>query len=235
VAFVITGLFWGKIMNMKLTLLASALTAATLSPAMAAVTVTSGAPTSFTVDYDGNVATTPVAGLTASMLVNFLGTSNGGLTYDFSYMMSNTSGGAITASRVSGFAFDTSPNITSALVTGVYNNSILNGSLPNGVGNVEVCFNAANNCNGGGNGGVMLGNSAGGNFSLTLGSVPAMGELTFDQFYVRYQSIAGTNLGTSGTGVQVNAVPEPATWGMMLFGFGLVGSTLRRRRTFAIA
>lgn len=31
------------------------------------------------------------------------------------------------------------------------------------------------------------------------------------------------------------AVPEPATWGMMLVGFGIVGSTLRRRRSYAIA
>lgn len=33
----------------------------------------------------------------------------------------------------------------------------------------------------------------------------------------------------------VAAVPEPATWGMMLLGFGIVGSALRRRRTLAIA
>lgn len=31
------------------------------------------------------------------------------------------------------------------------------------------------------------------------------------------------------------AVPEPSTWGMMLFGFGLVGSVLRRRRALATA
>jgi PEP-CTERM motif len=31
------------------------------------------------------------------------------------------------------------------------------------------------------------------------------------------------------------AVPEPATWAMMLFGFGLVGSAMRRsRRSVAI-
>lgn len=30
-------------------------------------------------------------------------------------------------------------------------------------------------------------------------------------------------------------VPEPATWGMMLLGFGIVGSALRRRRSYAIA
>ena len=27
------------------------------------------------------------------------------------------------------------------------------------------------------------------------------------------------------------AVPEPATWGMMILGFGLVGGSLRRRKT----
>ena len=31
------------------------------------------------------------------------------------------------------------------------------------------------------------------------------------------------------------AVPEPATWAMMLFGFGVVGSALRRRNRSAIA
>jgi PEP-CTERM motif len=38
------------------------------------------------------------------------------------------------------------------------------------------------------------------------------------------------------TASAVAAVPEPATWAMMLFGFGLVGSALRsRRRTMALA
>lgn len=31
-----------------------------------------------------------------------------------------------------------------------------------------------------------------------------------------------------------NAVPEPATWAMMLFGFGVVGSSIRRRRQQAV-
>jgi hypothetical protein len=34
---------------------------------------------------------------------------------------------------------------------------------------------------------------------------------------------------------QANAVPEPGTWMMMLMGFGLVGGTLRRRRSTQIA
>jgi hypothetical protein len=32
-------------------------------------------------------------------------------------------------------------------------------------------------------------------------------------------------------GVTVQSVPEPATWAMMVVGFGLIGSGLRRRRT----
>lgn len=31
--------------------------------------------------------------------------------------------------------------------------------------------------------------------------------------------------------VSIAAVPEPATWGMMILGFGLVGAAVRRRRT----
>lgn len=33
----------------------------------------------------------------------------------------------------------------------------------------------------------------------------------------------------SGGGTLIGAVPEPATWGMMILGFGAVGSALRRR------
>jgi hypothetical protein len=37
---------------------------------------------------------------------------------------------------------------------------------------------------------------------------------------------------TPGTG---NAVPEPATWAMMIMGFGAMGSVIRRRRASALA
>ena len=35
---------------------------------------------------------------------------------------------------------------------------------------------------------------------------------------------------TVGIGDVAGAIPEPATWGMMIAGFGLVGASLRRRR-----
>jgi PEP-CTERM motif len=49
--------------------------------------------------------------------------------------------------------------------------------------------------------------------------VPVIDDVTFD---VRA-------IGNQG------AVPEPATWAMMLFGFGLVGSTMRRRTATRVA
>ncbi|TCJ32191.1 PEP-CTERM sorting domain-containing protein [Parafrankia sp. BMG5.11] len=58
------------------------------------------------------------------------------------------------------------------------------------------------------------------------------------------QSIASASLTFNGTGIgdvrQIRldevsagpgAVPEPATWAMMLFGFGAVGFGMRRRRS----
>lgn len=47
--------------------------------------------------------------------------------------------------------------------------------------------------------------------------------------------VIGLNLNASSTAtlfaVQAPAVPEPATWAMMIAGFGLVGGAMRRRRT----
>ena len=43
------------------------------------------------------------------------------------------------------------------------------------------------------------------------------------------------SLGGSITIRQANAVPEPATWAMMLIGFGAVGFAMRRRRAPVLA
>lgn len=42
---------------------------------------------------------------------------------------------------------------------------------------------------------------------------------------------AGNNTYTGNIRIAVSPVPEPATWALMIVGFGMVGSTLRRRRT----
>jgi hypothetical protein len=48
---------------------------------------------------------------------------------------------------------------------------------------------------------------------------------------IRITGIAGVNASYGGNiTFAPNAVPEPATWAMMLVGFGMVGSAMRYRR-----
>ena len=47
--------------------------------------------------------------------------------------------------------------------------------------------------------------------------------------------LAVDNFRLSATLAQTAAVPEPGTWAMMILGFGVVGASLRRRRTLAFA
>ena len=72
----------------------------------------------------------------------------------------------------------------------------------------------------------------------------AVGFSSFTPFATNTGFVAGTNTltfvtnnggGPAGLRVEVsgtaNAVPEPATWGLMVIGFGLIGSAARRRST----
>jgi hypothetical protein len=58
--------------------------------------------------------------------------------------------------------------------------------------------------------GVLL---TGGNHTITLNGIKSG---------AGFSSYAGT--------LELGAVPEPAAWGMMLLGFGLVGSSMRSRK-----
>lgn len=48
------------------------------------------------------------------------------------------------------------------------------------------------------------------------------------QFYI-YDTNLSDNVG--GVSLAISAVPEPATWAMMIAGFGFVGAAMRRRKT----
>jgi choice-of-anchor C domain-containing protein len=50
-----------------------------------------------------------------------------------------------------------------------------------------------------------------------------------------FASATGTAFGPALDNVSVRAVPEPATWALMLVGFGGLGAVLRRRRAHAFA
>ena len=131
-------------------------------------------------------------------------------------------------SRVSGLGFNTTPDVAGGSASGLFTNLILDGGYPNGVGAIGVCLQAGGaSCQGGGNGGVDDGMSANGAFTLDFGSTTP-GTLSLSNFHDRYQSLSvGTG---SGTGGWVPGVPEPATWAMMLLGFGGIGFSMRRSR-----
>ena len=214
----------------------------TATPAMAALTLnpdgsittsgTSGGTQ--TVFLNGMTdGPTVIPGLTAQISLTFTSVTNGGLTYNFSYDVFNSSSAPITASRVSSFGFNTDPNVSGGSVTGTFN-TLHFGTADNFpiIADPEVCVFASNNppngvCTGSG-GGVDICQHGTGTLTLNFSSAP--GSITLGSFVDRYQSITGAGNTQSAVGQQVPGVPEPATWGMMLLGFGGIGMALRRRR-----
>ncbi len=62
-------------------------------------------------------------------------------------------------------------------------------------------------------------------------STLAAGPHTFELFYAdRDQDQAVLDFSIDTVGVTLTGVPEPATWGLMVVGVGLMGAALRRRR-----
>ena len=69
-----------------------------------------------------------------------------------------------------------------------------------------------------------------GNLSGTFANVTTSGFLNGFAYTIVYDTTADlVRLNVTNAGNSLPAVPEPATWAMMLFGFGLIGTTLRRR------
>lgn len=231
---------------MKAFLIAAALTAvATPSAALAdAIVLDSGdVGTSFTVGFNGFDGSGTVTGLTSS--ATFTLTSLTANTYTFGYTVNNTSTSPLTSSRISGFGFNTDPNISGASSTGTYNIVGTTSNVPN-IGTVDVCFKdggGTNSCAGGGSGGVTLGGTGSG--TLTLSFASALSSLNISDFFVRYQSIAGTNAntpssavgsgtitssGSTSTGGSTGGVPVPEPGMLGLFMLGAAGLWFRRRR-----
>lgn len=184
----------------------------------------------FTILLDGNVAGQNVSNLTGKANITLTGLSGNTATFDVT--LYNTSSSPVT-SRISGFGFDTDATISSASVTGVFANAVLNAGLPNNAGSLDVCFTNGNTCQGGGGTGIASGSS--GMFSATLNFASNLSSLDLSDFKVRYQSITGVAGGNSGTGMGYlppndppGGVPEPGTY--LLCSAGLAGIGLFRRR-----
>jgi hypothetical protein len=192
----------------------------------------------FQFNFDGSVATQNVSGLTSTAwltLKNFTGD-----TANFDVVLDNTSSNGIN-SRTSGLGFNVYTNLLSTNkldlssgktnVSGLFSNAVLNGAFPNQFGDMDVCLTDGNTCQGGQNGGVKT-NDGLKNFSFSLAFNKTVDSFALGNFGVRYQSIEGTNLGTSGTGQgnyyqpkdkkpSPRQVPEPGTSGALgLFALG---------------
>jgi len=192
---------------------------------------------SHTFNFNGFSDGTVVDGLTSSATFTLTGVASNSYTFDYS--LTNTTSDPVN-SRVSSFAFNTNPNISSASATGAFSYATVGSSYPNGIGAIDVCFKdaATGSCAGGGSGGLLDGQTGTGTFTLNF-SQP-LTSLTLSDFYVRYQSVSGagnitsasgagtlTSSGSSSTGG--TSVPEPGMLGLM-GGAAAALVLLRRRR-----
>ena len=210
--------------------------ASTAVPVFGAVLINAAnAGYDFTLDYTGQVNSSSTNLIGALADFTFTGVTNNGLTYNFSYSITNDSS---VSSRLTSFGFDVDPNVSSASSTGAFSSANLNNNFPESVGKLDVCFEADSNGNcTGGSGGLLANQTGTGTFALTFAQV--MQSVSLDEFTTRFQSINPSINGAS-SGVGIGAVvqgnggnpitaPEPGTWLMILGGFGLVGFALRRR------
>ncbi|HIK08137.1 MAG TPA: cistern family PEP-CTERM protein [Trichormus sp. M33_DOE_039] len=193
---------------------------------------------SFEINFDGNVSTQNVQGLSSKATFTFLGFttigsgSNAKTEAKFDITLSNTSSNGIT-SRTSALGFDVSSVLRgvgstggsgNTRVSGLFSND-RSGAFPNQFGDVDVCFTNGNTCQGGTNGGVSTG-AAPSVFTPILAFSGNITSFTLSNLGVRYQSINGTSTinnktfnGDSGTGrgyytpppPPPKKVPEPAT------------------------
>jgi hypothetical protein len=216
---------------------AAACAFAVAAPANAATYLFDGNGDAATINFDGFVGDPSgvISGLTSKLTLKLL-SGAGTKDFRFSFVLSNTSTATFNGSRVSGFAFNSNPDVEGAIINlGDFSNIVSNGSnYPNGIGGVEVCLNNSNgnSCAGGANGGATIGDPAAGEFTLSFANAPMNG-VTLDRFFVRYQSLPTREGSASGQAV-TTAVPEPGAWMMLLAGFFAVGFALRRRGRVAI-
>jgi len=137
--------------------------------------------------------------------------------------------------RSGGIAFTEIINFTNSL-SGVY--SITLGTAQRATGGRDLDFFASAACPGCG---IWL---SGGSIAGALQLVPGAGNNDVLEDYSLQTALLGSGSYTltivgRGEGsfdgvISFGAIPEPATWGMMLLGFGAMGYAVRRRRRPAL-
>lgn len=200
---------------------AVAMAFALASPAQAAVTIEADEVTvtevgdTFNILFNGLSDDQVVPGLSSLLTLTVISV---GSNWIFNYSLDNTGEGTVT-----GFGFNVSPDVVGVMATGTYGNENL-GFQAAGF-SAETCFQA-------GNGNCPNGNAKGisdpGTGTLTLQFGSAKNGITLSNFVNRTQSFEiGKVTSAVGQGTPVSPVPEPATWAMMMLGFGFVGGAMR--------
>lgn len=192
---------------------------------------------SFTYTYNGIINEQNQSGLTAA--IRFTLNSVSDKVWNFTAAIDNTLSAAPVGGRIVSFGFNGNPEIIGATaISGPFGKAVIDGSFPQiGKTTIDFCLTANNNCQGGSGGGVVNGTTATQEFALSFANNTT--SVIFNNFILRYQSISGSRLGDSGIGLGTNdggfdpggnPVPEPASWAMLIAGFGLIGAMARRQR-----
>ena len=201
-----------------------------------------------TVSFDGQygasvnkkTVATPLAGLSSTLALTL--TKVSGKDWTFDYAVDNTSLAPVVASKVSVFGFDSLGKISGGSSTGAFGKSG-SGSVPLLGQTAEICFRFSGSDCTGGNSGLAI-DDAVSTGSLTLRFEKATPLANLSNFFVRYAAVTNADKsinnvnGTSGDAMlmtdNVDSVPEPASWAMMITGFGLIGGAMRRRRATVV-
>ena len=147
------------------------------SPANAVTVLATDVGASGTTQIQGSVDTFGglVPGLTGTLFLEFDGVTNGGLTWNFDYFITNTTSippPSTLVARLSSFGLNVTPQVINpngVVSTGLFSNVFLDPNLVF-LGTVDFCASASGSgCSGGG--GLLAGQSAGGEFTLTFSSV----------------------------------------------------------------
>jgi len=173
-----------------------------LAAAASAAAIVAAAPAS-AVTYVSNLGTVsvpPDAFFTPSLLV-----STG--TVDAYYNFTLASDFAVNGASFT----STNPNAVSFTSVGVYSGTATGASAGTPTG-TRFAFNGLQETNSFGNG---------------IGFAPVLLQAGS---YTIYLSGNAATTNTIGSSIRFSAIPEPATWGLMLLGFGMVGFGLRARK-----
>jgi hypothetical protein len=127
-------------------------------------------------------------------------------------------------------SFGTTGTISQKIPTDIGRNYIYSFSLANSVGITTLGQQSSFLFAAGGNPLVSLTNPTGFQFTPFSGTFTASSTETEIAFTARHDPGAFRLDAISVNGARVGAVPEPATWAMMIGGFGTVGTALRRRK-----